>query len=224
VHVGTRAHRVRIGVADQARKILGTGGAGTNSSRLRTSAARRRGRRDNETVANGLSPWPACESNGGSSRTGETAGTLPGRFFADLQLHRSAAALRHLLALVFLTVFADAATQMLFECRCARRHRVQRHPLCQPAESHGGLVAHLPRPEIYRRGALSTPLSTDGRERARVIRGLNKFCPGQPPPADKDVLVPPLLKPLHDLPSSFGGGLAWLRLLDVAFRAPNLSS
>jgi len=84
VHVGTRAHRVRIGVADQARKILGTGGAGTNSSRLRTSAARRRGRRDNETVANGLSPWPACESNGGSSRTGETAGTLPGRFLCRL--------------------------------------------------------------------------------------------------------------------------------------------
>ena len=146
-------------------------------------------------------------------------------FFADLQLHRSAAALRHLLALVFLTVFADAATQMLFECRCALGGTGCSGTRCaSPLSLTGGLVAHLPRPEIYRRGALSTPLSTDGRERARVIRGLNKFCPGQPPPADKDVLVPPLLKPLHDLPSSFGGGLAWLRLLDVAFRAPNLSS
>jgi hypothetical protein len=52
-------------------------------------------------------------------------------------------------------------------------------------------MAHLLRRlEIYRRGALSTRLSTDGRERARVIRGLNKFCPGQPPPAaDGDVLL-----------------------------------
>ena len=69
-------------------------------------------------------------------------------------------------------------------------------------------------------------LSTDGRERARVIRGLSDSVLGsQPPPAaDGDVLVLLLLESLHDLPSSFGGGLAWLRLLDVAFRALNLSS
>ena len=78
-------------------------------------------------------------------------------FFADLQLHRSAAVLRHPLALVFLTVFADAATQMLFECRCARRHRVQRHPLCQPAESHGGVGGSPAAPgDLSSRGVINT--------------------------------------------------------------------
>jgi hypothetical protein len=44
--VRTRAHGVRIGVADQVKKFGARGAAATNPNRLRTSAARRRGRRD----------------------------------------------------------------------------------------------------------------------------------------------------------------------------------